>query len=143
MELLDEVDLILHPLKSELNWPLGEKLPLDLGMTNGSIGLGGDGVDASGGGTGLRWKVPFVLIDAILAAQSPGPLAERVTTKDMKGSAKALSALAEIQSAIADGYRDKILQSIPHLVLLDKDFYKRRILGPLARWVNNHILLSW
>ena len=27
--LLDEVDLILHPLKSELNWPLGPKEPLD------------------------------------------------------------------------------------------------------------------
>ena len=27
--ILDEVDLILHPLKSELNWPLGEKEPID------------------------------------------------------------------------------------------------------------------
>ena len=27
--MLDEVDMILHPLKSELNWPLGAKLPLD------------------------------------------------------------------------------------------------------------------
>ena len=31
IELIDEVDLILHPLKSELNWPLGDKLPLELG----------------------------------------------------------------------------------------------------------------
>ena len=28
--LLDEVDLLLHPLKSELNWPIGPKFPLDL-----------------------------------------------------------------------------------------------------------------
>ena len=27
--ILDEVDLILHPLKSELNWPIGKKVPLD------------------------------------------------------------------------------------------------------------------
>jgi hypothetical protein len=27
--LLDEVDLLLHPLRSELHWPLGLKLPLD------------------------------------------------------------------------------------------------------------------
>jgi hypothetical protein len=27
--ILDEVDLVLHPLKSELNWPLGGKEPLD------------------------------------------------------------------------------------------------------------------
>ena len=28
--ILDEVDLLLHPLKSELNWPVGEKAPLDV-----------------------------------------------------------------------------------------------------------------
>lgn len=27
--LMDEVDLLLHPLRSELHWPLGLKLPLD------------------------------------------------------------------------------------------------------------------
>ena len=39
----DEVDLILHPLKSELNWPIGIKLPLDFTMsrTKGNSGLGG------------------------------------------------------------------------------------------------------
>ena len=26
--LLDEIDVILHPLRSELNWPLGRKVPL-------------------------------------------------------------------------------------------------------------------
>ena len=25
IEIMDEVDIILHPLKSELNWPLGAK----------------------------------------------------------------------------------------------------------------------
>jgi hypothetical protein len=25
IEIMDEVDIILHPLKSELNWPLGDK----------------------------------------------------------------------------------------------------------------------
>ena len=29
VEIMDEVDVILHPLKSELNWPLGAKDPLD------------------------------------------------------------------------------------------------------------------
>jgi hypothetical protein len=27
--MMDEVDLLLHPLRSELHWPLGLKLPLD------------------------------------------------------------------------------------------------------------------
>lgn len=26
---IDEVDIVLHPLKSELNWPLGDRYPLD------------------------------------------------------------------------------------------------------------------
>lgn len=42
--MLDEVDLILHPLKSELNWPMGARVPLDLTVTNGVA-------------HGLRWQV--------------------------------------------------------------------------------------
>ena len=37
------MDLILHPLKSELNWPIGRKEPLD--FTRSRLG------------TGLRWQV--------------------------------------------------------------------------------------
>ena len=48
--LLDEVDLILHPLKSELNWPMGRKDPLDFTRK------------------GLRWEVAFFLIDGLLQA---------------------------------------------------------------------------
>ena len=58
--LLDEVDLILHPLKSELNWPLGLKTPLDLTR-------GGDVLH------GLRWQIPFVLIDAVRGSDAPLP----------------------------------------------------------------------
>jgi hypothetical protein len=47
---MDEVDLILHPLKSELNWPLGLKTPLDLTLTGETL-------------HGLRWQIPFVLVD--------------------------------------------------------------------------------
>ena len=40
--IMDEVDLILHPLKSELNFPIGTKLDLDFHP--------------------LRWYVPFIII---------------------------------------------------------------------------------
>ena len=49
--ILDEVDLILHPLKSELNWPLGRREPLD--FTHSKLG------------DGLRWELPFFLMDAL------------------------------------------------------------------------------
>ncbi|KAJ1458452.1 hypothetical protein M885DRAFT_614307 [Pelagophyceae sp. CCMP2097] len=64
--LLDEVDLVLHPLKSELNWPLGEKAPLDFTLGTQPAGL--------------RWRVPHVLFDAFFlsfedekAAAAPAP----------------------------------------------------------------------
>ena len=50
---MDEVDIILHPLKSELNWPLGAKEPLD--FTRSRVG------------NGLRWGLPSHLLDAIFA----------------------------------------------------------------------------
>lgn len=51
VEIMDEVDIILHPLKSELNWPLGLKDPLDF--------------TRSRAGNGLRWAIPSHLLDAI------------------------------------------------------------------------------
>ena len=51
VEIMDEVDILLHPLKSELNWPLGHKEPLD--FTRSRIE------------NGLRWSVPSHLLDAI------------------------------------------------------------------------------
>jgi hypothetical protein len=53
VEIMDEVDIILHPLKSELNWPLGAKAPLDF--------------TRSRAGVGLRWSIPSHLLDAIFS----------------------------------------------------------------------------
>ena len=58
---LDEVDVVLDPLKSELNWPLGAPAPLDFT----------EGDDPPG----LRWRVPFLLLDAVVAAAAPGDVA--------------------------------------------------------------------
>lgn len=49
--LLDEVDLILHPLKSELNFPLGEKWDLD------------------GSADGERWGLPIHIYDAFFYSE--------------------------------------------------------------------------
>jgi hypothetical protein len=49
---MDEVDVILHPLRSELNYPVGPKEPLD--FTDNKIGKG------------LRWELPYYLLDPIL-----------------------------------------------------------------------------
>lgn len=52
--LMDEVDLVLHPLKSELNFPIGDKEPLDL--------------TRSSAGKGVRWDIPLHLLDALFHA---------------------------------------------------------------------------
>ncbi|TDH74318.1 hypothetical protein CCR75_003035 [Bremia lactucae] len=44
--IMDEVDVLLHPLRSELNFPIGTKIPIDLAAN--------------------RWELPIYLIDAIL-----------------------------------------------------------------------------
>jgi hypothetical protein len=45
--IMDEVDVLLHPLRSELNFPIGHKDPIDL--------------------SGHRWNLPIHLIDAVLS----------------------------------------------------------------------------
>ena len=46
---MDEVDLILHPMKSELNFPVGHKQELDLSPQ--------------------RWQMPIHLLDGVFYAE--------------------------------------------------------------------------
>ena len=50
MLVMDEADVLLHPLRSELNFPIGHKVPIDLGSQ--------------------RWNLPLFLLDSILAIDS-------------------------------------------------------------------------
>jgi hypothetical protein len=67
VEIMDEVDIILHPLKSELNWPLGAKEPLDF--------------TKSRSGNGLRWSIPSHLLDAIFSCCGMPILADIAESK--------------------------------------------------------------
>ena len=51
--LIDEVDVVLHPLKSELNFPIGRKEDLDFAP--------------------LRWHLPMHIVDAVLAVSQGVP----------------------------------------------------------------------
>jgi hypothetical protein len=68
VEIMDEVDIILHPLKSELNWPLGAKEPLDF--------------TKSRSGNGLRWSIPSHLLDAIFSCCGMPILADIAESKE-------------------------------------------------------------
>ncbi|CAM9352510.1 unnamed protein product, partial [Phaeothamnion confervicola] len=124
--ILDEVDLILHPLKSELNWPLGQKRPLDLTRARGGAGGAGGGL-----GHGLRWQVPFHLLDAVFYCAGGG---RSVVGAAFQESRRARTVLDAAAAAVEEGCERKLLQRTPHLVLLSRKFYHERLQPLMAQW---------
>ena len=112
--LLDEVDLLLHPLKSELNWPMGHKDPID--FSRGKLGIG------------LRWDLFWHLLDPVFYATS-GKM-----SVEFKDSREALTILDQIAGLIRRAISDKHMQSTPHLILLNRKFYQRELKPLFARW---------
>ena len=113
--LLDEVDLLLHPLKSELNWPIGDKSLIDFTRSKKF-------------GVGLRWDMQWHLLDAIFYAST------KKMSVDFSDSREALTILDSISSAIQRGVAENKLQHTPHIVLLDRDYYAKQLKPLLVRW---------
>lgn len=118
VEIMDEVDIILHPLKSELNWPLGAKEPLDF--------------TRSRSGNGLRWGIPSHLLDAIFCCTGMPILADIADSKIAK------EILDELDLVIRRGFDTLQLLRSPHLVVVSKNFYDSEMKMPLMKW-----LLLW
>jgi hypothetical protein len=124
--LMDEVDLLLHPLKSELNWPLGAKEALDLTIApKGSP----ENDDGSKRWAGLRWQVSFHLIDAVHYCWT------RTTSLDYRDNAIAERALRSLYTAFQKGIEDKLIQATPHLVVLDHGYYSSTLKPLFAQWI--------
>jgi hypothetical protein len=122
--LLDEVDLLLHPLKSELNWPLGKKQALDFTLpVNGQVGQGR---------AGMRWELAWHVLDALFFV-STGK-----TSGDLADSAAAKSTLSQLANAVGVGIDKQVMQVTPHLVVLDQSFYHSALKPIFAQW-----LLIW
>jgi len=85
----DEVDLILHPLKSELNFPIGDKFDLD------------------GSDEGERWNLPIHLLDAIFYTQTG-----KVSTFENRGLA--VDILKRLSNCVQQGVTARNLQMLPH-----------------------------
>ena len=113
--ILDEVDLILHPLRSELHWPLGRRVPLDF--------------STSRSGDGLRWKLPFFLIDGIFACALG-----RAAAEEAQGSNDAAGIVKRIAEVVNRAVETKGVQSTPHVVLLDQSWYDSELMPTLAEW---------
>jgi hypothetical protein len=107
--LMDEVDVILHPLKSELNFPVGEKHDLDANP--------------------MRWELPVHIIDCIFFAE------RRKMAVDFGESARARVVLDALQTAIDEGVKTRALQEKPHIILLNPEWYHERMKPAVADWV--------
>ena len=112
--LMDEVDVLLHPLRSELNFPIGPRVDLDLSVSQKL-------------GDGIRWDVSWHILDALLFAQT-GILSVP------HSSQAALDLLHALAAKLEEGYARRVLQRIPHLVLLSRAFYARELKPLLVQW---------
>lgn len=225
--LIDEVDLILHPLRSELHWPIGRKQPLDytsfasfprlsssssavssslpsssstefssspvIGETaargkepfcsasqivdglemreedeerwrrtreehfllfssssdssssSSSASLhsrqhqplsflllqeqGENGGGRSSSAQGLRWQIPWVLLDPFFFCR------EGRMTVPLIDSREAYTILYAIQQVLERGLAQRALLKSPHLVLLNPRWYDAKLKSLLARWL--------
>lgn len=86
--LLDEVDMILHPLKSELNFPIGDKQELDCAAD------------------GERWSLPIHLFDILFYAQT-GKMASLNSNKMAK-------ICDDFKNVLQEGIATRDVQRLPH-----------------------------
>ena len=106
---IDEVDWVLHPLKSETNFPIGDKKELSLRLE--------------------RVEFPIYLLDACMVAGGARPrltFAQKTTEGD--------KILATLSQVFAEGMKKCWLKDTPHLLLLEKRFYFSEIVKPMAEW---------
>eukprot|EP00756_Hemistasia_phaeocysticola_P020667 Hpha_TRINITY_DN15730_c3_g3::TRINITY_DN15730_c3_g3_i3::g.38070::m.38070 len=106
--MMDEVDLLLHPLKSELNFPVGRKTHLPLAPH--------------------RWNFVVHLIDAFFF------FSEKRLSTAFREHPKAKDIMQELGDALNRGLRNGKLQDSPHLVLIDHEFYHSSLTSVLSKW---------
>ncbi|KAJ1607845.1 putative EF hand domain-containing protein [Cryptosporidium canis] len=137
--IVDEIDMILHPLKSELHWPIGEKTPLDLTSNyptfldenwNGA-NLSQDDAHVDDNNTGIRWLIPWYLIEALLTKPSQISL---LSNDQILKSGSMINLLLKIQAKIEEGILNRNIQNNPHLILLNGEYYHKEIKPLLIPW---------
>eukprot|EP01062_Namystynia_karyoxenos_P081246 TRINITY_DN888_c0_g3_i1.p1 TRINITY_DN888_c0_g3~~TRINITY_DN888_c0_g3_i1.p1 ORF type:complete len:5328 (+),score=1998.63 TRINITY_DN888_c0_g3_i1:108-15986(+) len=118
---MDEVDVLLHPLRSELNFPIGQKSQIDQ--------------------FGLRWELPMQLLRLVFpekmlrdlayeAADHPDEMrpwykAERRTKRTRVELARQMRAV--IKEGCGSGGGEAQLMQEPHMVLMSHSFYVERM----------------
>ncbi len=108
--LLDEVDMLLHPLRSELNFPIGQKVPLDLSPT--------------------RWELPIHLLSIFFQGETKVPVDDILRSSD-----GARDLVARLTVEMRSGFVSRAYQAVPHFIVLDQKEYHSKIKPILAEWM--------
>ena len=108
---MDEVDLLLHPLRSELNFPIGEKKSYPIAPD--------------------RWNMPIFLLDSIFWIEY-GAVQVNVPA-EFKAECKII--VSDMLKAIRSGRKKLAVQLVPHFMLLAPRFYEDKLKGILSRWL--------
>ena len=123
--LVDEVDMVLHPLRSELNFPIGSKHELQLARAPEEEEL----LRREEDDARYRWMLPMHMLDAVMAA-----LEEPVSYPDMLNKPGARETVGKLKRVVEVGVRDCHVSRTPHFTLLQKNFYDERMRPELASW---------
>ena len=116
--LMDEVDVVLHPLKSELNFPIGAKERLDF--------------------YGDRWELPMHMMEAIFACSSAIQHMELASTRNVTSVDPSMEGdmiLSRLQNEVEKAFKERFMQKNPHVVLLNEEFYHERVKPVIAEWL--------
>ncbi|CAJ1448614.1 unnamed protein product, partial [Effrenium voratum] len=108
--MIDEVDMVLHPLRSELNFPIGPKNLIDFAPHRH-------------------------LLEGIFISELKGEKGELTPPERFADSALAKDILKQIAKTVADGTRELKMQHSPHLVLLNLEFYEEKLKEVMVSWM--------
>ncbi|UKK01646.2 hypothetical protein MACK_002464 [Theileria orientalis] len=106
--LMDEIDLLLHPLKSELHWPMGQKVPISH-LNNSEFQI--------------RWLLPWHILRVLY--QNP---------EQQMGKGEG-QIYARIRSCIEEAVANSYLSNFPHIILLSTKWYQNELLPLMVEWV--------
>ncbi|CAK9085547.1 Uncharacterized protein (Fragment) [Durusdinium trenchii] len=107
--MIDEVDLVLHPLRSELNFPIGPKNLIEHAPE--------------------RWRAVLHLLDGFFSVEKG-----RVPPH-LKDSLRAKEILQTLGEVIHKGCDLRFLQRNPHLILLNEEFYHHEVKPMMCDWL--------
>jgi hypothetical protein len=102
---------VLHPLKSETNFPIGEKKSLDLNSQ--------------------RWLLPMHILEGILFACGCN---QKICLGETMLAESDNQILSELALAFTEGFDSMALQRSPHLLILQPEFYAKKLKFLVAAW---------